>query len=63
MAEIIGELNADAAIIVVEHDMQFIRSIAKKVTVFNQGRILVEEDVDTVMNDPRVRDVYLGKKV
>lgn len=63
MAEIIGELNADAAIVVVEHDMQFIRSIAKKVTVFNQGRILVEEDVDAVMNDPRVRDVYLGKKV
>lgn len=63
MAEIIGELNAEAAIIVVEHDMQFIRSIAKRVTVFNQGRILAEDDVDTVMNDPRVRDVYLGKKV
>ena len=63
MAEIIAELNAEAAIVVVEHDMQFIRSIAKKVTVFNQGRILAEADVDTVMNDPRVRDVYLGKKV
>ncbi|MFZ2101727.1 MAG: ABC transporter ATP-binding protein, partial [Oricola sp.] len=43
-------------------DMQFIRSIARKVTVFSQGRILVEDDVDVVMRDQRVRDVYLGKK-
>jgi len=63
MAKIIGELSADAAIIVVEHDMQFIRSIARTVTVFNQGRILMEDDVDTVMSDVRVRDIYLGKKV
>lgn len=62
MAEIIAELNREAAIIIVEHDMQFIRSIAKKVTVFSQGRILVEDDVDVVMRDERVRDVYLGKK-
>lgn len=63
MAGIIAELNAEAAIIVVEHDMQFIASIARKVTVFNQGRILAEADVETIMNDPRVRDVYLGRKV
>lgn len=62
MAEIIAELNREAAIIIVEHDMQFIRSIARKVTVFSQGRVLVEDDVDTVMSDQRVRDVYLGKK-
>ncbi len=62
MAEIIEELNREAAIIIVEHDMQFIRSIARKVTVFSQGRVLIEDDVDTVMRDQRVRDVYLGKK-
>jgi ABC-type uncharacterized transport system ATPase subunit len=62
MAAIIVELNRDAAIIVVEHDMQFIRSIASKVTVFNQGRILLEDHVEAVMRDGRVRDVYLGKK-
>lgn len=62
MAEIIAELNEDTAIIIVEHDMQFIRSIARTVTVFSQGRILVEDDVETVMRDPGVRDVYLGKK-
>ena len=62
MAEIVAELNREAAIIIVEHDMQFIRSIARTVTVFSQGRILIEDDVDTVMNDQAVRDVYLGKK-
>jgi ABC-type uncharacterized transport system ATPase subunit len=62
MADLVAELNREAAIIVVEHDMQFIRSIARKVTVFNQGRILVEADVEAVMRDDRVRDVYLGKK-
>lgn len=62
MAEIIVDLNQDSSIIIVEHDMQFIRSIARKVTVFSQGRILIEDDVDTVMQDQQVRDVYLGKK-
>jgi branched-chain amino acid transport system ATP-binding protein/urea transport system ATP-binding protein len=48
------------AVIVVEHDMQFIRKIAKTVTVFNQGRILIEDDVERVLVDQRVRSVYLG---
>jgi ABC-type uncharacterized transport system ATPase subunit len=63
MADIIREINRDAALIVVEHDMQFIRSIAARVTVFVQGAVLMEDDVEAVMSDPRVRDVYLGKKV
>ncbi len=62
MAQMITELSSDAAIIVVEHDMQFIRSIAATVTVFSQGRILMEDHVDAVMADARVRDVYLGRK-
>lgn len=61
-AELIREINKTQAIIVVEHDMQFIRMIAKTVTVFNQGRILIEDDVDVVLADQRVRDVYLGKQ-
>ena len=47
--------------VVVEHDMTFIRAIASTVTVFNQGRILTEGPVRDVLNDPVVRDVYLGK--
>ena len=61
-AEIIREINYRQAVIVVEHDMQFIRKIAKTVTVFNQGCVLVEGDVDTVLSDQRVRDVYLGRE-
>ena len=62
MTGIIHELNRQAALIIVEHDMQFIRSIAKTVTVFHQGKVLMEDHVDRVMSDPVVRHVYLGKK-
>ena len=62
MTEIIHELNQTAAIVIVEHDMQFIRSIARDVTVFYQGSVLMEDHVDRVMADQTVRNVYLGKK-
>ena len=61
-AALIREINRTAALVVVEHDMQFIRQIAKTVTVFHQGRILVEAPVEQVMADPVVRDIYLGKQ-
>ena len=60
-AHVIRALNASHAIIVVEHDMPFIRAIAKKVTVLHQGRVLMEDDVASVLADRRVQDVYLGK--
>ena len=59
--EIILEMNERAAIIVVEHDMHFIRQLANTVTVLHQGRLLTEGHVDSVLADPVVRDVYLGK--
>jgi branched-chain amino acid transport system ATP-binding protein/urea transport system ATP-binding protein len=43
--------------------MSFIRTIARRITVFNQGMILMEGDVDQVFSSQAVRDVYLGKKV
>ena len=61
-AELVREINRSKALIVVEHDMQFIRMIAKQVTVFNQGSVLVEDTVDNIMRNPQVRDVYLGKQ-
>ena len=61
-AELIQELNRDHAIVVVEHDMQFIRMIAGTVTVLHQGRVLIEDEVERVMHDPVVRDVYLGRE-
>lgn len=60
-AELIQEINRKRALIVVEHDMQFIKMIAQKVTVLHQGAVLMEDDISTVLEDPRVRDVYLGK--
>ena len=62
MTGIIHELTRSAAMVIVEHDMQFIRSIAETVTVFHQGAVLMEDHVDRVMSDPTVRNVYLGKK-
>jgi len=61
-ADLVREINKTKALIVVEHDMQFIRMIASKVTVFNQGAVLVEDNVEAIMRDPTVRDVYLGKQ-
>jgi ABC-type uncharacterized transport system ATPase subunit len=61
-ADLVREINRTKALIVVEHDMQFIRMIARKVTVFNQGNILVEDQVEKIMRNPLVRDIYLGKQ-
>ena len=61
-AALIKEINRSATLIVVEHDMQFIKMIADVVTVFHQGAILVEDNVANVMRNPKVRDVYLGKQ-
>lgn len=61
-AELVREINRTKALIVVEHDMQFIRMIAKQVTVFNQGSVLVEDTVENIMRNPQVRDIYLGKQ-
>jgi urea transport system ATP-binding protein len=61
-AELVRDINRTKALIVVEHDMQFIRMIATKVTVFNRGSILVEDAVENILRNPLVRDIYLGKQ-
>ncbi|NES79004.1 MULTISPECIES: urea ABC transporter ATP-binding protein UrtD [unclassified Okeania] len=53
-------LAASHSIIVIEHDMEFVRQIAKKVTVLHQGSVLCEGTMDEVQNDARVIEVYLG---
>jgi ABC-type uncharacterized transport system ATPase subunit len=59
-AELIGRMRRRRAMIVVEHDMHFVRMIAEAVTVFHQGRILLEAPIGAVLSDARVREVYLG---
>ncbi len=49
------------SIIVIEHDMEFVRQIARQVTVLHQGSVLCEGTMDEVQNDPRVIEVYLGE--
>jgi urea transport system ATP-binding protein len=53
-------LAGEHSVVVVEHDMEFVRSIARRVTVLHEGHVLTEGDMDTVQNDPRVIEVYLG---
>ena len=60
-AELLKSLAGERTVVVVEHDMDFVRSIAKKVTVLHEGSVLAEGDIDSVQNDPRVVEVYLGE--
>ena len=59
-AELLKVLSVGRSVVVIEHDMDFVRSIAHTVTVLHQGRLLVEGSADEVQADPRVIDVYLG---
>ena len=58
---LIRELNRSRTIVVVEHDMQFVRALGAKVTVLHEGAVLAEGGIDFVQNDPRVIEVYLGR--
>jgi urea transport system ATP-binding protein len=58
--ELLSRIAIGKSVIVIEHDMDFVRQIAHKVTVLHQGRILSEGSADEVKRDPRVIDVYLG---
>jgi urea transport system ATP-binding protein len=58
--ELLLSLAGKHSVIVVEHDMDFVRSIARRVTVLHEGRVIAEGDMDTVQNDPQVVEVYLG---
>jgi len=60
--ELLMSLAGKHSVIVIEHDMVFVRQIARKVTVLHQGTVLCEGNVDEVQNDERVIEVYLGRK-
>jgi len=59
-AELLQRICKNRSVIVIEHDMDFVKQIAHKVTVMHQGKILAEGSMDKVQNDPKVIDVYLG---
>ncbi len=61
-AELLTSLAGDRTVVVVEHDMEFVRSIAKTVTVLHQGSVLAEGTMDEVQNNRDVIEVYLGEE-
>jgi branched-chain amino acid transport system ATP-binding protein len=62
LVALIRQINERAAVVVVDHDMQFVRMLGGRVTVLHQGAVLTEGPGDQVLADPRVREVYIGNK-
>jgi urea transport system ATP-binding protein len=60
-AELFVSLAGTHSLVVVEHDMAFIETIARKVTVLHEGSVIAEGPMEQVKNDPRVVEVYLGR--
>lgn len=60
-AELLREINRTRSVVVVEHDMAFVRALGVKVTVLHEGSVLAEGPIDQVSAHPRVIDVYLGR--
>jgi len=60
-AALLRRIAGKHSVVVVEHDMEFVRALATKVTVLHEGSVLSEGTVDHVQNDPKVIEVYLGR--
>ncbi len=60
-AALLREINRTRSVVVVEHDMAFVRALDVKVTVLHEGSVLAEGAIDAVSSDPRVIEVYLGR--
>lgn len=62
VAEVIERLPADIAVLLIDHDMDLVFRLARRITVMVEGRILVEGAPETIATDPQVRQVYLGER-
>ena len=60
-ARLLTRIAGRRSVVVVEHDLEFVRALHCKVTVLHEGTLLSEGSIDTVQNDPRVIEVYLGR--
>jgi urea transport system ATP-binding protein len=59
-AELLVRISQGRSVVVIEHDMEFVKSIAHKVTVLHQGKLLAAGSMEAVQNNPKVIEVYLG---
>lgn len=59
--EILQEIKKECTIIVIEHDMDFVKQTADIVTVLHEGKLLMEGNIDDVLADETVQAVYLGR--
>jgi urea transport system ATP-binding protein len=59
-AELLELVSKGRSVIVIEHDMKFVESIADRVTVLHQGKVLAEGSMDAIQSNPQVKEVYLG---
>jgi branched-chain amino acid transport system ATP-binding protein len=59
-ADLVREINRRATVVVVEHDMDFVRQLAATVTVLHRGAVLAEGSMDEIRDNATVRDIYLG---
>ena len=62
LVALIRQINQNASVIVVDHDMEFVRMLGASVTVFHQGAVLTEGPAAQVLADARVREVYIGSR-
>jgi urea transport system ATP-binding protein len=60
-AELLMELQDEHSIIVIEHDMEFVRLLNSRVTVLNEGRIIADGSLDQIKENPEVIEAYLGR--
>jgi urea transport system ATP-binding protein len=60
-AELLKQINLDRTVVVVEHDMAFVRELGVKITVLHEGSVLAEGSIDQVSQNERVIEVYLGR--
>ena len=61
-ADLLKSLSGENTVLVIDHDMEFIRRLESNVTVLNQGSVLCEGSMDEIQSDPKVIEVYLGKQ-
>ena len=60
--DVVGELDPDIAILIIEHDMDVVFRFAQRISVLVAGAVLLEGDPDDILTDERVRAVYLGQE-